>query len=177
MTAAARKTVSAISLAVGAVVVVVMAIWGVNAFTAPIEDDDSPSVSDDELACPAGEEQRIIDFVRRSEVTVSVYNAGKKAGRARTTLDTLEEAGFKPGAIGNAPEGTDVPRAEVHTKTADRSEAQLVALALGRNTQVVVDEEQDLGPGVDVYIGDKFKRLDPKAPNRVTLDEPRVECG
>ena len=142
-------------------------------FSGPTTEPDDPVLARLFPSAYREDEEAAGDFRRYTEGTL---RDGKTAS-AVTIIDTLEEAGFKAGAIGNAPEGSDVPRAEVHAKTADRSKAQLVALALGKNTQVVVDDEQDLGPGIDVYIGDKFKRLDPNAPMRVKLDEPRIECG
>jgi hypothetical protein len=90
-------------------------------------------------------------------------------------MDLLERAGFKVGAVGNAPDGVDAARAGVYTTKSDDPAAELVARALGKNTQVVHTDE-DLGPGVDVVIGDKFKRLDPNAPKRLELAEPDVTC-
>jgi hypothetical protein len=64
----------------------------------------------------------------------------------------------------------------VYSTKADDPAAELVARALGKDTQVVHSDE-DLGPGVDVVIGDKFKRLDPKAPKRLPLPKPVVTCN
>jgi hypothetical protein len=130
----------------------------------------------DAPSCAAGQRATIVKVLRRSAVTVSVYNAGKKSGRARSTLDRLESAGFSPGAIGNAPAGSVVAKAEVHATTADATKAELVALAFGKGTLVVVDNNQ-LGPGIDVFIGDKFKRLDPKAVRSIKLPTPQVHCS
>lgn len=168
-----RRIVTVLSMAVAAVAVVVMAVWGVNALTAPLEEDEPTSATDDP-GCPP-EDQQIKEFIRRGEVTVSVYNTGKRSGRAQDTLEMLEEAGFKPGEIGNGGEGDKVRRAEVRTTVADDPKAQLVALALGKNAEVVVTEEA-LGPGVDVFIGDKFGGLDPNAAKRIKLAEPVTTC-
>ncbi|MET3961684.1 hypothetical protein ABIE44_001618 [Marmoricola sp. OAE513] len=178
MTSTPRGTVSAVSLAVTVVIVIVMAVWGVNALTAPIEDDGDTSSSTDDgtLTCAAGQELVETKFLKRSQVVVSVYNAGKKAGRARATLDNFEAAGFRAGEVGDAPERTDVRRAEVRAKASDAVAAGLVAQSLGKNTQVVVADAEDLGPGINVIIGDKFKNLDPKAPKRARLKEPKYSC-
>jgi hypothetical protein len=64
----------------------------------------------------------------------------------------------------------------VHATTADATKAELVALAFGKGTLVVVDNNQ-LGPGIDVFIGDKFKRLDPKAVRSIKLPTPQVHCS
>ncbi|MFL6160410.1 MAG: LytR C-terminal domain-containing protein [Marmoricola sp.] len=173
-----RRTTSAITLAVTALVVVVMAFWGLHALTAPVaKDPSSASTSpDDAASCPAGQTATVVRLVKRSQVRVSVYNAGKRSGRAGATLNLLESAGFLPGAIGNAPDGTTVDRAQVHTKKADDAAAKLVALAFGPNTEVVVDDG-DLGPGVNVYIGDKFRKLDRSAPRSEKLTKPVVTCS
>lgn len=156
-------------------VVAVMAIWGIRAATAPIKTDSAPpaSASTGPTCSPA--DQTVSRYVRRADVTVSVYNAGKRSGRAQATLDLLQQAGFKPGAIGNAVAGTVVPRAEVRTTAQGDVSARLVAEALGPNTKVVVVTDT-YGPGVDVFIGDRFNRLDRNAPAKIKLPTPIVTC-
>jgi hypothetical protein len=168
-----RSLTAGVSLAVGVVLVCVMAVWGYHAMTAPIVDTTRAGTTSGPSCKPA--DQKVSKYVHRGDVTVSVYNAGKRAGRAQATLDLLERAGFKPGAIGNAPSGTKVARAQVYSTKADDPAAELVARALGKNTQVVHSDE-DLGPGIDVVIGDKFKQLDPSAPRRLELAQPEVTC-
>ena len=157
-----ERMTAPLTLAAAALAVLVMALWGVNAFTAPIDKDDA-TASDGSCDTPTAGHR-----VKRSDITVSVYNAGKRQGRAGATLDLLEEAGFKPGAIGNAPKGTRIRVAVVHTTKEVHTDATLVARAVGKNVQVVVVDE-DLGPGVDVIIGDRFKKLDPNAPTSVRV--------
>lgn len=168
-----RRVVTSVTLLAAVVAVVVMALWGVNAATAPIE-DDGPSAGETGPTCPP-EQLEIKEFITRGEVTVSVYNTGKRKGRAGDTLTLLENAGFKPGAIGNGEAGDTVRRAEVRTTDADDPDARLVAKSLGRNVPVVVTEEA-YGPGVDVFIGDRFRGLDPDAPRRERLAEPEQIC-
>lgn len=167
-----RKLTSAITVGALAVVVVIMAVWGYQALTAPI--DDLVSSSSDGPTC-APEDQSVIRVVRRGEVTVSVYNTGKRTGRAQDALDLLEAAGFKPGAVGNAPDGLKVPRAEVRTTRKDNPAARLVAAAFGKDTKIVVIDE-DYGPGIDVFIGDKFIKLKASAPTKVSLPKPQTTC-
>jgi hypothetical protein len=167
-----RRPVAVISLAGAVVAVAIMAVWGLSSLTAPIEDDE-PAAS--ATTCPP-EDQKIERFVRRAQVVVSVYNTGKRPNRARATLEMLEGAGFRPGEVGNGEKGDKVVRAEVRTTKADDPAARLVALALGKNTKVVVTE-QEYGPGIDVFIGDRFGGLDPKAARRVPLPQPRVTCS
>ena len=53
--------------------------------------------------------------------------------------------------------------------------AKLVAQALGRRTPVEVTKT-DLGPGIDVIVGNRFKRVDRKAPRRIRLADPVEKC-
>lgn len=167
-----RRMITAATLVAAGAVVAVMAIWGVNAATAPVEDDDTTAVSTDGPTCPP-EEQSIKKFITRGEVTVSVYNTGKRTGRAGDTLTLLEDAGFRAGEIGNAED--KVARAEVRTTKKDDPRAELLARALGRNTAIVVTD-QAYGPGLDVFIGDKFNGLNKKAPARLKLADAVITC-
>ena len=167
-----RALTTGVTLVAAAAVLCIMAVWGLRAATAPIGDDGSPS---DATSCPSAD-QTVTKYLRRADVTVSVYNAGDLSGRAQATMDLLEQAGFKPGEVKNAPDGIKVARAVVYSTESDDPAAELVALAFGPKTQVVHSDEE-LGPGVDVVIGDKFKRLDPAAPKRLKLPEPETTCS
>ena len=157
-----------------------MALWGYHALTAPFGSSASAVTTpppSDGPSCGAGQQQKIVKYVSRHEVEVSVYNAGTRSGRAQATMNQLERAGFAVGAIGNAPSSMVIKKAAVHTKKADLTAATLVARALGKGTPVVIDETQDLGPGIDVFIGDSFRKLDPKAPTQLKLPQPKIVCG
>jgi len=169
-----RRLTTGVTLVVLVGVLCLMAVWGLRAATAPIPSDGTGSASKSPT-CAAGD-QKAQKYLRRGDVTVSVYNAGDLSGRAQQTMDLLERAGFKVGQVGNAPAGVKVARAEVLSAKADDPAARLVALALGRKTPVVPSEE-DLGPGVDVMVGDRFKKLDARATKRVELPRPKVTCG
>lgn len=177
MTGAPQRTVAAVSLGVTAVIVVVMAIWGFNAATAPIEDDTLTSSPSEELeTCAPGEVQRIVENLRSNQVVVSVYNAGEKKGRATATLNLLENRNFQPGAIGNATD-VEVDFVEIRAKESDRTKAELVAMSFGKNAQIVIDDEKDLrGPGVNVIIGDDFRKLKAGAPRIIKLPEAITTC-
>ena len=161
-----ERLTAPLSLAAGALAVLVMAVWGMNSLTAPFKDDAANSSS---TTCEASKAR----VLKRSDVTVSVYNAGKRQGRAGATLDLLEEAGFDAGAVGNAPKKVRVHTALVRTTQAVHPDATLVAKALGAKVRVVVTAD-DLGPGVDVIIGDGFRKLDRNAPR--TIRQPATSC-
>ena len=87
----------------------------------------------------------------------------------------MEAAGFRAGNSGNAPGSAQVRRAAVWTTQPNDTSARLVALAFGKRTRVEVTET-DLGPGVDVIVGHRFKGLDKKAPHRIRLPRPVTTC-
>lgn len=167
-----RRLISAISLVVMAAATLVMALWGYHALTAPFSHDPAETPMAGAECTPGSGSAGV---VRRRDVTVSVFNSGQRAGRAQETLDLFEKAGFKPGAIGNAPDGVSAARAEVRTTKQDDPAARLVARTLGRRTKVVVGTE-DYGPGVDVVIGDKFRKLDATAPTQIRITAAQGTC-
>ena len=122
-----RSLTTGVSLTVGVVLLCIMAVWGYHAVTSPIADGSGSSGSP---TCKP-EDQQVAKFLQRKEVTVSVYNAGKTSGRAQQTMGLLERAGFKPGAVGNAPEGITVKRAAVYTTKSDDPAAEHDALQQG----------------------------------------------
>lgn len=164
-----RRITTAVTLTVLCVMLVAMAVVGFRAATAPV-----PGLDTGEEEC-AAVEKNVKRFVARREVQVSVFNASNRSGLAGRTLDRLVEKGFKPGNPGNAPDGVKVRRAVVWTTEEDDSSAALVARNLGTGVRVIVTE-QDLGPGVDVLIGNRFERLPRKAPKRVPLPAPVETC-
>lgn len=168
-----RRVTTGVTLVVLSILLCAMAVWGYRAATAPIADNSSgPATSGP--TCQA-QDQKVTRYIKRGDVTVSVYNSGKRAGLAQHTADLLEQAGFRPGEVKNAPEGIKTDRAVVYSAKADDPAAELVARALGKSTKVV-HSDQEFGPGVAVVIGNKFKRLDPHAPKRLKLPQPQVEC-
>jgi hypothetical protein len=165
-----RHLTTTVTLVAAGLVLAGMAAWGIAAATKPLP----PLGSDDPTTCSKDEVSRQT-YVTRKQVTVSVYNAGARKGFANLTLERLEEKGFNPGSVGNAPEGADVSRAKVLTTTPDDAAAQLVAQTLGTDVPVEVTDE-DLGPGIDVFVGPKQRGLNPHAPTRVKLAHPIETC-
>jgi hypothetical protein len=165
-----RKLTTGITLLVLLVVLGVMAVYGFKSALAPLPSGPSaakPTCSDTE--------RQVKNFLRRKDVQVSVYNAGSRNGLASQTLDKLEVAGFAGGNAGNAPGTADVRRAAVWTTQPNDTSARLVALALGPRTPIEVTET-DLGPGIDVIVGNKFKGLNKKAPERIRLPRAVETC-
>ena len=165
-----RHVTTGITLAVLLVVLGAMAVFGFRAATAPFP--GAGGAAGDE--CTAAEKQTQT-AVSRGQVQVSVYNGGTRSGLAGETLQKLEDAGFRGGNSGNAPEGETIRRAVVWTTEAGDTSAELVARALGKGVPVRV-VTQDLGPGVDVIVGDRFRAVDPSAPQKLRLPKPVENC-
>jgi hypothetical protein len=152
------------------VVLLVMAAIGVKQALKPFPASKKQATS----AC-ANPEKQIQKALTRKDVQVSVFNAGSRSGLASSTLDKLQAAGFAAGNAGNAPGTADVKRAVVWTTKQDDYSAKLVALAFGPRTQVQVTST-DLGPGVDVLVGDAFNGLAKNAPRQIQLPKPVETC-
>jgi hypothetical protein len=167
----ARRLTTAATLLVLLVVLGVMAVYGFKAATAPLPGGRSGAAKQD---CTAAE-KNVKTSISRAEVQVSVFNASGRSGLAGKTLESVERAGFKAGNAGNAPRNAQVRVAEVWTTEQDDPAARLVALAFGRRTKVVVTDT-DLGPGIDVLVGNRFQSLNRKAPKKLKLPAPVETC-
>ncbi len=148
-----RRLSTALTLTVLVVLLVIGALIGLKALFEPIDGnpsaDPSPACTPTQVGAPGR--------IESNQVTVSVYNAGNRAGLASETLDDLTDRAFKAGEAGNAPEGTKVNFVQVWTTEKKDRAARLVALQFGRNTVVRIHD--DLGPGVEVIVGSGFKGL------------------
>ena len=148
------------------------AVLGAKALFAPIGDNSSskatPSPTCTTRTVKKG--QRI----RPQQVQVSVFNAGTHAGLAQRTMSKLVKRGFRRGEVGNAPSSVHVKRAQVWTRLSHDPAASLVARQLGKGI-AVERKDVNLGPGVDVVIGDDFRTL-AKAPKAIVVKHPTSVC-
>jgi hypothetical protein len=165
-----RHLVTTVTLLVLLGVLCVMAAVGVKQALEPFPAKKKPTAT----GCSHPQKQ-VQEFLTRKDVQVSVFNAGSRNGLASETLAKVEAAGFAAGNAGNAPGTANVRRAVVWTTKADDYSAKLVALAFGPQTQVQVTKT-DLGPGVDVLVGNAFKGLPKHAPARLRLPKPLETC-
>lgn len=114
--------------------------------------------------------------IRARDVRVSVFNAGSQSGLASETLDVLRKRGFRPGDAGNAPSDIKVRRVQVWSTIEDDPAARLVARQFGKKVKVRYADE-DLGLGVDVVVGNKFKGRLVKAPRKLEVKKTREYCS
>lgn len=168
---ARRHLITTVTLVALVVVLAVMAAVGVKQALKPFP----ASKKKTEATGCAHPEKQVAKFLTRKDVQVSVFNAGDRSGLASATLGKVEAAGFAAGNAGNAPGTADVRRAIVWTTKQDDYSARLVALAFGPQTQVEVTKT-DLGPGVDVLVGNGFRGLAKHAPTRIKLPKPVETC-
>jgi hypothetical protein len=164
-----RKITTAVTMVALLLVLIGMAAWGYDQLTKPL-----PNRTVAEEKC-TGAEKEVQGFLRRNQVQVSVFNAGNREGFAGLTLEKIVDAGYRAGNAGNAPKSAEVRRAVVWTTQPNDPAAKLVARSLGPRVKIDVTET-DLGPGIDVIVGNKFKGVDRKAPRRIRLADPVEKC-
>lgn len=149
------------------------AAWGWKALFAELPDTftatEEPAPTCTTQAVKAGEQ------IRSKQVRVSVFNGGTRSGLAGQTLDALMKRGFLPGDTDNAPSDIEVRIVQVWSTEEDDPRARLVARQFGKDVKVRFADE-DLGPGVDVIVGDKFNRL-VKAPRTLTVKQSQEFCA
>lgn len=167
-----REITSAVTMLVLIGLLVVAAVWGWRSLFAALPDDglaaEEPAPTCTTELVDAGER------IRSDQVRVSVFNAGSRSGLAGQTLDALVERGFLPGDIGNAPDDLEVRRVQVWSTVEGDPRARLVARQFGTSVKVRFSDE-DLGPGVDVVVGDRFRTL-AKAPRGLKVRSAQEIC-
>jgi hypothetical protein len=135
-------------------------LFGIRGLTAELPTE--PLVEDANAVC----EDRVVEDgqkIRSDEITVSVFNGGKRAGAASKVLSALQERGFAAGETGNA-EDTGVIRAQVWADRRNNAAALLVARQFGPSIKVF-QGKPDLGPGIVVVVGDDLGKM-VKAPQQ-----------
>ena len=158
---------SLLTLSVLGVLLVVGAAWGLSALTKPFPGRADPQVCVD---VPFAEGERIT----RSDVTVSVLNAGTRNGLAGSTMGLFVDAGFGEGEEGNSEEGPPVETVEIWTEDPRHPAVRLVARQLGDAVTVV--RREPTTAGVQVVVGDGFEDL-VKGPRTVVARTDVEVCG
>jgi hypothetical protein len=146
------------------------AYYGWQALTSPTTEPTvaEPTTGSGEKRCPS---QAASGVLTASEVQVSVFNASSIDGLAGETMAALDKRGFQQGEVGNAPDSSVVPTVEVRSVDPRSPEARLVARQFGVKA-TRMSRGDDLGPGVDVFIGSGFDGLVPKARAKLSVKAP-----
>lgn len=151
-----RHVTTAVTLIVLVAILLLGGYYGAKSLFAPLP-GDKPSASSSSSACKNTDVKKG-QKIRAGQVEVSVFNAGTRAGLAEETQDKLAKRGFRRGEVGNAPSDAEVKRAQVWTTRRHDAAARLVAKQLGAGAPVKF-VDRNLGPGVDVVVGNKFHKL------------------
>lgn len=157
---------SAVTLVVLGAIVLLWAVYGFAQVSKPFPGKaDVPTCVD--IAVPKGGK------VRPGDVTVSVLNAGTRAGLAARTMQLFLDAGFGRGDSGNAPEGTKVAYAQVWSSDADDPAVRLVTSRVSGSR--VVDQPTSAA-GITIVVGDDFTQLTEGRP-AIKARQDTVVCG
>ena len=153
---ARRHLTTAVTLLVLVSILVLGVVLGVKTLLAPLPGSDKATATPSPSCSP--KTVRKGQRIRSTQVQVSVFNGGTRSGLADETMRLLARRGFTQGDVGNAPSDAKVSRVRVLTTEKNDMAATLVARQFGRTTRVIVTET-DLGPGIDVIVGNKFGKL------------------
>ena len=147
---------AAATLGVLAILMLLAVAVGWAALTEPL-----PELTTDDRPPPACVSRQVAagERVEVSQVTVSVFNAGRTDGLASSTMADFLTRGFGRGQTGNAPPDVDVRRAQIWAPDPLNPAVRLVRSHLGRQATVVRPSRRPLGLGVVVVVGDDFRRL------------------
>lgn len=162
-----RHLTTAATLAVLCVILIIGAVVGFNTLFAPLPGSEDEPAATPTPTCDADQVKKG-DRLRSSQVTVNVFNAGSRAGLAGATVDGFRARGFRGGEIGNAPADSKVRRAQVWIEKGEEAAGRLVALQIGPRVPVVTPDE-DLADGIDVLVGNDFRKLVKPAPRSVVV--------
>jgi hypothetical protein len=168
-----REVTTAETMLVLCGILVLGAVWGWKSLFAEVPKASFTPVQPSPSCTP--EHVQKGQRVRSTQVRVSVYNSGNRSGLADRTLAKLANRGFKIGEVGNAPDRVEVRRVEVWAPDKKNVQARLVAIQFGRHTKIRVTEK-NLGPGVDVIVGNDLEHLSKKAPESVRVHNPERIC-
>ena len=151
-----RHLTTAVTLLVLVCILVLGVLLGVKTLFAPLPGSDKATATPSPSCSPKSVKKG--QRIRSTQVQVSVFNGGTRSGLADETMRLLARRGFTQGDIGNAPTDAKVSRVRVLTTEKNDMAAALVARQFGRTTRVIVTDT-DLGPGIDVIVGNKFGKL------------------
>lgn len=156
------------TLSVLCLVVVVGAVFGWSAMTAPLPQVEQPPVC---VEMPVAQGTDVFS----DQVVIHVRNASRHNGLASRTMTDLVERGFVSGGTGNAPGGR-IKQVQIWSESGGDPAVRLVR-AQFHNSRLV--EKPGVGPGVTVVLGDNFEALRParRAPTSVTAQSDSRICS
>ena len=164
-----RHVTTGVTLVVLVAILVAGGLYGLNSLLRPVPKDKSTATS----TCSSTDVRRG-QRLRSRQVEVSVFNAGTRSGLADRVMIGLRNRGFRQGEVGNAPSGTGVKKAQVWTTQRNDAAARLVLRQFRKDIRIHV-VKTDLGPGVDVVVGNGYTSLGKPIPVLV-VKKPSAAC-
>ncbi|CAA9342273.1 MAG: hypothetical protein AVDCRST_MAG72-899 [uncultured Nocardioidaceae bacterium] len=164
-----REVTTAITMLVLCGIVAFGAFYGWRSLFAEVPESGPEPTS----SC-ANERLSVGDRLRSGQVRVSVFNAGDRSGLADTVATALQRRGFRIAVVDNAPSDSRVTRVQVRSKDRQDVAASLVARQFGEQLRVRLSG-LNLGRGVDVVVGNRFRRLAP-ATRSIRVGEAQQVC-
>lgn len=168
-----RHAVTAVTLTVLVTLLVIAGSWGWRALFSPVRDPEPAAAPPPSVCGQAGKDGTL--RLRAKNVTVSVFNAGTRPGLASSTRSKLAARGFQPGEAANAPPDISIRFVQVWSTRRNDPAARLVAKQFGPDTLVKFTDD-DLGPGIDVIVGNDFRGFRKKVIKSVKVTEPGDTC-
>jgi hypothetical protein len=150
------------------------AFYGWQTIISPATEDDSPP-SAGKPHCDKVQEFHQGQLIRANDIIVNVFNSGLIGGLASETLHTLRDRGFKAGVSDNAPDGVAATNVSIITDSRDSPPVRLVANQFKGVVRFV--KGADLGPGIDIVVGDSFAGIDKSAKRSLRLHRNVNTCA
>lgn len=139
---------------------------GLDAVSKPFPKGEEPPICVETALSPG-------DILRVGGITVNVINAGNKSGKARATLEELEEQGFAGGQVSNRPDPA-VRSVEIRVAGGATPAARLLRTYLGSGVKMVDDQASPAG--VTVVVGDRFDKVR-QGRQGIRITEEATVCG
>ncbi len=150
------------------------AFYGWHSVITPATEDDPPAGAV-EPACDEVNKFQKGQRIRSRNIIVNIYNAGLIGGLASETLALLHSRGFRSGVSDNAPDDITTSNVTIYADSKRSPPVQLVASQFKGVVRVVAGE--DLGPGIDVIVGDGFEGVNRKAKRSLRLHRDVSTCA
>lgn len=114
--------------------------------------------------------------LRTNAVTVNVFNTGGISGLAGETMRDLIQRGFIGGVAENADRRVPGGRVLLTARDPKSPQVRLVREQLKGKVVTRVADDPDVGTGVNMFMGDRFRGLKPDAPRRVRVRGSTEVC-
>lgn len=161
------KSRTAVTMLVLSLIILIAAVWGWHALTAPIPQAAVEKCESTTVA--AGE------TLPRELVAVSVLNASGANGLGSKTMDALVDRGFAAGSIDDAPAGTEAKGIEIWSDDPKNPAVELVRRQFTKAT--VKTKTHGEASGVVVVVGKQPAKLKKAGPESIKVTAKATVCA